>query len=46
MRSGQYGNTIEYLHELTRRDQEDQAKKCLGRYSHLRMARIWHTFTS
>ena len=29
MRSGQYGNTSEYLRELIRRDQEDQAKKRL-----------------
>lgn len=27
--SGQYGNTSEYLRELIRRDQEDQAKKRL-----------------
>lgn len=29
VRSGQYGNTSEYLRELIRRDQEDQAKKRL-----------------
>ena len=29
MRSGQYGNTSEYLRELIRRDQEEQAKKRL-----------------
>ena len=29
VRSGQYGNTSEYLRELIRRDQEEQAKKCL-----------------
>jgi len=29
VRSGQYGNTSEYLLELIRRDQEDQAKKRL-----------------
>ena len=29
VRSGQYGNTSEYLHELIRRDQEEQAKKRL-----------------
>lgn len=27
--SGQYGNTSEYLRDLIRRDQEDQAKKRL-----------------
>ena len=27
--SGQYGNTSEYLRELIRRDQEEQAKKRL-----------------
>ncbi len=27
--SGQYGNTSEYLRELIRRDQEDQARKRL-----------------
>lgn len=27
VRSGQYGNTSEYLRELIRRDQEEQAKK-------------------
>lgn len=27
--SGQYGNTSEYMRELIRRDQEDQAKKRL-----------------
>ena len=30
VRSGQYGNTSEYLRELIRRDQEEQAKKRLG----------------
>ena len=29
VRSGQYGNTSEYLRELIRRDQEEQAKKRL-----------------
>jgi antitoxin ParD1/3/4 len=29
VQSGQYGNTSEYLRELIRRDQEDQAKKRL-----------------
>ncbi|MEJ7670659.1 MAG: type II toxin-antitoxin system ParD family antitoxin [Casimicrobiaceae bacterium] len=29
VRSGQYGNTSEYLRELIRRNQEDQAKKRL-----------------
>ncbi len=29
VRSGQYGNTSEYLRDLVRRDQEDQAKKRL-----------------
>ena len=29
MRSGPYGNTSEYLRELVRRDQEEQAKKRL-----------------
>jgi antitoxin ParD1/3/4 len=29
VRSGQYGNTSEYLRELIRRDQEEQAKKHL-----------------
>ena len=29
VRSGQYGNTSEYLRELIRRDQEDQTKKRL-----------------
>lgn len=29
VRSGQYGNTSEYLRELIRRDQDDQAKKRL-----------------
>lgn len=29
VRSGQYGNTSEYLRELVRRDQEEQAKKRL-----------------
>lgn len=29
VRSGQYGNTSEYLRELIRRDQETQAKKRL-----------------
>ena len=29
VRSGEYGNTSEYLRELIRRDQEDQAKKRL-----------------
>lgn len=29
VRSGQYGNTSEYLRDLIRRDQEDQAKKRL-----------------
>lgn len=29
VRSGHYGNTSEYLRELVRRDQEDQAKKRL-----------------
>lgn len=29
VRSGQYGNTCEYLRELIRRDQEEQAKKRL-----------------
>jgi antitoxin ParD1/3/4 len=29
VRSGQYGNTSEYLRELIRRDQEDQAKRRL-----------------
>jgi antitoxin ParD1/3/4 len=29
VRSGQYGNTSEYLRELIRRDQEEQAKKFL-----------------
>lgn len=29
VRSGQYGNTSEYLRELIRRDQEDQARKRL-----------------
>lgn len=29
VRSGNYGNTSEYLRELIRRDQEDQAKKRL-----------------
>jgi len=29
VRSGQYGNTSEYLRELIRRDQEGQAKKRL-----------------
>ena len=30
VRSGQYGNTSEYLRELIRRDQEEQAKKRLS----------------
>jgi antitoxin ParD1/3/4 len=29
VRSGQYGNTSEYLRDLIRRDQEDQAKQRL-----------------
>lgn len=29
VRSGQYGNTSEYLRELIRRDQEEQARKRL-----------------
>jgi antitoxin ParD1/3/4 len=29
VRSGQYGNTSEYLRELIRRDQEEQAKRRL-----------------
>ncbi len=29
VRSGQYGNTSEYLRELIRRDQDEQAKKRL-----------------
>ena len=29
VRSGQYGNTSEYLRDLIRRDQEEQAKKRL-----------------
>jgi len=29
VKSGEYGNTSEYLRELIRRDQEDQAKKRL-----------------
>jgi antitoxin ParD1/3/4 len=29
VKSGQYGNTSEYLRELIRRDQEEQAKKRL-----------------
>jgi antitoxin ParD1/3/4 len=29
VQSGQYGNTSEYLRELIRRDQEEQAKKRL-----------------
>lgn len=29
VRSGQYGNTSEYIRELIRRDQEEQAKKRL-----------------
>lgn len=29
VRSGQFGNTSEYLRELIRRDQEEQAKKRL-----------------
>lgn len=29
VRSGQYGNTSEYLRELIRKDQEEQAKKRL-----------------
>jgi antitoxin ParD1/3/4 len=29
VRSGQYGNSSEYLRELIRRDQEDQAKRRL-----------------
>ena len=29
VRAGQYGNTSEYLRELIRRDQEEQAKKRL-----------------
>ncbi len=29
VRSGQYGNTSEYLRDLVRRDQDDQAKKRL-----------------
>ena len=29
VKSGNYGNTSEYLRELIRRDQEDQAKKRL-----------------
>ena len=29
VRSGEYGNTSEYIRELIRRDQEDQAKKRL-----------------
>lgn len=29
VRSGQYGNTSEYLRELIRRDQQDQAKQLL-----------------
>ncbi|HSV36654.1 MAG TPA: type II toxin-antitoxin system ParD family antitoxin [Ramlibacter sp.] len=29
VRSGEYGNTSEYLRELIRRDQEEQAKKRL-----------------
>jgi antitoxin ParD1/3/4 len=29
LRSGQYGNTSDYLRELIRRDQEEQARKCL-----------------
>jgi antitoxin ParD1/3/4 len=29
VRTGQYGNTSEYLRELIRRDQEEQAKKRL-----------------
>ena len=29
VQSGQYGNTSEYLRELIRRDQEDQAKQRL-----------------
>ena len=31
VRSGQYGNTSEYLRELVRRDQEEQAKTQLRR---------------
>ena len=29
VRSGQYGNTSEYLRDLIRRDQEEQARKAL-----------------
>jgi antitoxin ParD1/3/4 len=29
VRSGQYGNTSEYMRDLVRRDQEEQAKKRL-----------------
>jgi len=29
VRSGQYGNTSEYMRELIRRDQQEQAKKRL-----------------
>ena len=29
VQSGQYGNTSEYLRDLVRRDQDDQAKKRL-----------------